>query len=540
MKLFRFITFVLITVILLSACGSPAQPIQDATAVQPTQAPATAVPAGRLISNNGVEFTIPASLGTDASGTIVPEVVENSPAESPAYLEFSLQGYTPTREYFKPRIRVYSVQVFANYGWGQDTLTKLRAILANPLANPSLDAGSMPSAEKTSKILTAAGLKPISLAGMNGVRMLVVLGSGQIAGESATGDHVMYQFQGLTADGQYYVEALLPLAVTFLAQDSGSSVPADGVVLNMDQASYDQGVYDAYLKQVSDRLNAAEAANTISPSVSMLDALVQSLKVNSAVVMLPAPMPTAAEQPTEQPTIAAPVGCADGAELVSEDPLDNATFKPGDKITKRWTLKNTGTCTWTNYRFAFDGQAMGGNASTPVNQIEPGQTIDLFAYPVAPAAAGTYKGGATLYNASGGIVKVTYQGVQYNGVSIQIVVKGGAVGTITNATVSIVQEQGSGSPCNANATYFVNANITSDGPATATYQIYLTTDSGQVADGFFDGYGSPQAEGTLTFDAAGTLSVNLRVIGPYVASSGITVRINVNGQSWQSSTVSCQ
>ena len=168
----------------------------------------------------------------------------------------------------------------------------------------------------------------------------------------------------------------------------------------------------------------------------------------SAALTNQAQLPTAAPaQPTATsapaatavpPTVAPPVAaCTDSAELVSEDPLDNAVFKPGDKITKRWTLKNTGTCVWNNYRLEFDGKQMGGNTSTLVNQINPSQTIDLYAYPIAPPVPGTYKGGATLYNATGGVVKITYQGLEYGGVSVQSVVKGVATGTSTNVSGSI-------------------------------------------------------------------------------------------------------
>jgi hypothetical protein len=254
-------------------------------------------------------------------------------------------------------------------------------------------------------------------------------------------------------------------------------------------------------------------------------------------------LPTATSAPAATavlPTVAPPTAaCTDSAELVSEDPLDNAVFKPGEKITKRWTLKNTGTCVWTNYRFEFDGQAMGANSTTPVNQIAPGQSIDLFAYPVAPAAAGTYKGGATLYNNSGGVVKVTYQGAQYNGVSVQIVVKGAAVGGIANTFLSISQEQGSGAICTAGSTYFVVLQIVSSGATTAQYTIYATDGSGQVPDGIFDGYGSPSVSDSLTFTTAETKTITLRLTGPYSYADTITIRGTVNGSNLPPAVVAC-
>ncbi len=117
---------------------------------------------------------------------------------------------------------------------------------------------------------------------------------------------------------------------------------------------------------------------------------------------------------------------------------------------------------------------------------------------------------------------------------------GNAVGDITNTVVRIVQEQGSGTPCNANATYFVYVDITSNGPTTAHYRIDATDGSGQVPDGVFDGYTTPEVTDTLTFQAAETHSVQLRLLGPYSYPDTITIRVNVNSRAWPQASVVCQ
>ena len=69
---------------------------------------------------------------------------------------------------------------------------------------------------------------------------------------------------------------------------------------------------------------------------------------------------------------------------------------------------------------------------------------------------------------------------------------GNVVGGITNTSVRIVQEQGSGAACTANSTYFVYVDISSNGPTTALYEIDVTDASGQVPDGVFDGFAAPE------------------------------------------------
>lgn len=539
MKRFQLTSLLLIAILLLTACGAPTQAAQTQEQQPPaaTETQTPAAPSGKLVSSNGMEFVIPIGLGTDASGTIVPEVVDQMD-EFPAYLEFTLQGYTPTTEYSKPQIRVISVQELAKNNQGQDTLLKLRALLANPVTNPSPDAQTMPSSDKFANVVAAANLMPLSLSGISGVRMLVGFGGMAVAPMSS--DMVMYQFQGLTADGQFYVAVRMPLSVPFLSPDGKAPVPADGVQFSAD-------AYEAYTKQISERLAAAEAANTLSPSIALMDVFVQSLKINSAGVILPTPMPAsvATEQPTLVPTATAVTACIDSASLVSEDPQDGAKFNAGEVFRKTWNLVNTGTCTWdANYQLIFvEGEQMASAGlikPLAANTVAPGGPLGIWIDMVAPTAQGEHVGKWSWNDGAGKSVPISFSGVVSSVITVKIKTKQSEAAKITNVVTSIVQEQGSGTICTAKTTYFVYVNITADGPTTAKYRIDLTDASGQVSNGTFDSVGSPEAKGSLVFDAAGTLPVNLRVIGPYSYADAVTVRAYVNDQSWPAVTVSCK
>ena len=108
-----------------------------------------------------------------------------------------------------------------------------------------------------------------------------------------------------------------------------------------------------------------------------------------------------------------------------------------------------------------------------------------------------------------------------------------------SGSLRIVLEQGSGPACTGTSTYFVYLTLTSTGPANAQYQIYLTDASGQVPNGKFDTNNLPQVDGTATFTAAGTQTVNLRVVGPYSYPNSVTVRANLNGKAVQAATAAC-
>ncbi len=115
-----------------------------------------------------------------------------------------------------------------------------------------------------------------------------------------------------------------------------------------------------------------------------------------------------------------------------------------------------------------------------------------------------------------------------------------ATSTITAASIDIELEQGSGTVCTPDATYFVHASITGDGPATASYEI--GSNAGQIAAGYFEDNGglSSYVTGTVIFDRADTKRINLRFVGPYPYPDDITVFLRVNGGEFHNTKLSCQ
>jgi hypothetical protein len=107
------------------------------------------------------------------------------------------------------------------------------------------------------------------------------------------------------------------------------------------------------------------------------------------------PVPSGA--PTSDPTLSSAnpdPNCAK-ASLVGETPPDNVLVTPGQTFWKTWTLKNTGTCTWTAaYSLVFSsGELMGGLTSYPLNDdVAPGEQKDISIFLKAPDAEGTVTG----------------------------------------------------------------------------------------------------------------------------------------------------
>lgn len=72
---------------------------------------------------------------------------------------------------------------------------------------------------------------------------------------------------------------------------------------------------------------------------------------------------------------------------------DGIQMKPGQKFTKIWRVRNTGTTTWdTDYTLAFwEGDQMGGPDSVSLPPAKPGETVDVAITLEAPTDPGLYR-----------------------------------------------------------------------------------------------------------------------------------------------------
>ena len=263
------------------------------------------------------------------------------------------------------------------------------------------------------------------------------------------------------------------------------------------------------------------------------------------------PMPTTTSVPTPTATsVPAPTKftCTDSAAFVSDVTIpDHTAVASNTAFTKTWRLKNIGTCTWdSNYLVAYiSGTTMSQQPGYWIVQqgqtVAPGQIVDVSVGMTSPVDNGNYVSYWGLKKVDGQFMPIQ-GGANGNSFYVKIKVNNGnAAGKITAASVTIELEQGSGSACTADSTYFVHVVITADGPTTATYEIGST--AGQLPAGYFQDANnnlSPYITGTVVFDQAGTKTINFRFVGPYPYPNDITVNLRVNGGEWHNTKLSCQ
>lgn len=110
--------------------------------------------------------------------------------------------------------------------------------------------------------------------------------------------------------------------------------------------------------------------------------------------------PTATTQPTSS------IPC-DKASLVSETVPDGSEFAADEPFTKKWVIKNEGSCTWnSNYEWVF---TTGENMSSPATKsitsgtVAPGETVEVSLDLIAPSNPGIYRGTYKMKNSNGQI-----------------------------------------------------------------------------------------------------------------------------------------
>jgi hypothetical protein len=139
-----------------------------------------------------------------------------------------------------------------------------------------------------------------------------------------------------------------------------------------------------------------EASTAAAQTVQALLSVTPVLKVTPSFTPLPSgpatltPIPLPVSTNTPAPT--ATTNC-NLAQFVTDVTVpDGTVMTPSQAFTKKWRVRNIGSCTWTGFSLVFDsGDAMGGPATKAISTLNPGQEVDLEVNLTAPAATGNYR-----------------------------------------------------------------------------------------------------------------------------------------------------
>jgi hypothetical protein len=274
MKIKTAFLSLVITALLVSGCVGMQKPptiiqVTQTPAIQVTQSPTQVVPPGNVACNNTSLFLDPA-LG---SGYECQNIAESNGADlpyfdiHPEYTEVSLKNYQLTGTIPTPRIAVFTVQLYSILS--PDILPVRVADLQVLISNGKVSFEELPllpliNAAQMFYVQTAV----IEFGNGKGIRYITQYAKGITP---INNQELFYTFQGLTADGQYWISVVLPISTPIVPGD-GTTPPA-----GHSMESFTNN-YLTYIADATAQLNTQTPAS-FTPSITMLDALIRSIVV---------------------------------------------------------------------------------------------------------------------------------------------------------------------------------------------------------------------------------------------------------------------
>lgn len=130
------------------------------------------------------------------------------------------------------------------------------------------------------------------------------------------------------------------------------------------------------------------AVETIVAEITVTAAALATKNASSAT-----PITTATPENTATPAISStPAPCADSAWVSDVTIPDGSILTAGEKFTKTWKIRNTGSCTWVEgyYLIYGYGESLGGAQVAIPAGVEPDAEIEVSIDLTAPAKTGNY------------------------------------------------------------------------------------------------------------------------------------------------------
>ena len=263
----------------IMACNAGRVPAAEAPSLSAPLAPSPASPHGIPVSATPLELVIPDGLASGATAETIDVVTDQTGAPwdvAPAHLQLTFQDYALQGSFHVPQIFVYPAQQYASLNpAAAESLRRLQTILTN--AGGGHDQDSLPRVPffNAGQVI-AAQQRVIPFSGGAGVRFVTQYGQ-DVSPISNSG--LFYHFEGLSQSGSYYIIAVLPINLPFLAADSSLDAPVPAGGVPFPPASAAGPGYEEYFKLMQGRIEAAPA-DQFTPSLSVLDALAESIHVS--------------------------------------------------------------------------------------------------------------------------------------------------------------------------------------------------------------------------------------------------------------------
>lgn len=222
-----------------------------------------------IIEKDGFILELPTEVAEDIMvSSVLPDNPEDGWPELalPARRVISFDAYRIANHFHKSLIYVISVQKMLDAGlYGGTMVTSLQALLNDPTIELKNET-NLPflppfNAAQVFHVLE----KRLDSEQSRGIRFLTLYSQGFVG---VTNYEIFYTYQGISADGRYYIAAVLPINSSLLPDTPLSNEDLDKIV-------------DEYLDYIEDTTDLLKAENggVLTPSLEALDAMMMSLQI---------------------------------------------------------------------------------------------------------------------------------------------------------------------------------------------------------------------------------------------------------------------
>ncbi len=255
-------------------CSGAVPPSETETSVaKPSASPTEAISNEMVLKDvayQDVHFSYPESFATDVSLMELPSepflILDGNII--PQHLEFSFNNYLLPAAFHKPRLYVFPVQEFVE---GNEIaareIPRLQQLLANKPADPERAIPFLPLVNAGE--MMRAQLAYLDFLSGQGVRYLAQMGQSY---QPINNRGLFYSFQGLTADGRFYVSLVLPVTHPML--------PANEIEIPGGDAQAFVDNYETYAREIEQQLDS-QKATSFEPDLTWIDLLVGSIEITN-------------------------------------------------------------------------------------------------------------------------------------------------------------------------------------------------------------------------------------------------------------------
>lgn len=269
-----------VTVSVTAEATAPPTAVPSATAVSEPQDAGDAPDDRQTLDQAGIKLDLTSPVVQDVAVETAP-AYGYAPEHGPRYLAqpvhtiLHLQGYPSSRQFRVPQITLYPVEAYARLTLDVEREVEHLQALLSPGSELPYGADGLPylPVPHAVQILHAKG-QNVAFQNGEGIRYVT-----QYVQDVAPviSSSLFYTYQGLTADGQFWVSATLPVTSEALPEDipTAQEEGFDSLTYNFDPIGY-----ETYLAQQQALVDSLPG-DAFTPNLATLDALIQSLDLSA-------------------------------------------------------------------------------------------------------------------------------------------------------------------------------------------------------------------------------------------------------------------